>query len=113
MKHLISAANNALSKNQNLPFSIYSSLKEQRLLNVPIVKPLLIVILDGQKKLGKHDDIICSEGEFIFISDSPETKMRNIPSRNEYRSLLIEFEYEDFKSFDVVSSAQQNMLREK
>jgi AraC-like DNA-binding protein len=92
---------------------VYSSIKEQRLLNVPIVKPLLIVILDGQKKLGEKNEITCSLGEFVFISDSPETSMRNIPQENQYRSLLIEFEYQDFNQHSTASGKKQQYFTGK
>lgn len=99
-----------------LPFTVYSSVKEQVLLNVPITKPLLIVVLSGEKKLGeiqvdehlvgkpllvKHEltkssELICRHGQFVFLSDSPAINMRNIPLDKEYYALIIEFDYQDF-----------------
>ena len=93
---LLCSIKNVMIKNVKLPFSVYSSVTEQVLLNVPIVKPLLIVILNGEKKLGKDGEFICSAGDFIFLSDSAAINMRNIPENNEYFSLLIEFNLQDF-----------------
>jgi len=80
----------------HLAFSMYSSLQEQHLLNVPVVKPLLIAVLSGEKQLGKDFEYTCLAGDFIFLSDSPVVHMRNIPNGLEYLALLIEFEYDDF-----------------
>lgn len=82
---------------QNLPFSIYTSIHEQKLLNVPISKPLLIVIISGEKELGVGHDRLCKSGQFIFLPDSPLVNMRNIPKGDVYFALLIEFSYQDFQ----------------
>jgi len=96
MNDLISVVKSTIKEAKLLPFSVYSSIKEQRLLNVPIAKPLFIAVLSGDKKLGKNHEIKCSSGDFIFLSDSPAINMRNIPNNEEYYALLIEFEYQDF-----------------
>ena len=96
MQELISSIKHVLKEKDLLPFSIYSSIKKQRILNVPILKPLMICILDGQKKLGQSDDIICPAGSFVFLSNGPNIDVRNIPTDSEYFALLIEFDYEDF-----------------
>jgi len=101
MQTLINTIKNSLSQGASLPFSVYSSIKEQQLLNVPVVKPLFIAVLDGDKVLGKEGEIACHAGDFIFLSDSPAINMRNIPKDNEYFALLIEFEYEDFVGISV------------
>lgn len=49
---------------QLLPFSIYTSPKEQSLLNVPVVKPLLIAVLGGNKQLGKDDEEVKMVGNY-------------------------------------------------
>ncbi|WP_293128685.1 AraC family transcriptional regulator [Moritella sp.] len=98
MKNLIKLAKKSLSEKTDLPFSIYSSSKEQRIANVPIIKPLLIFILGGSKKLGKDGDK-CHSGSFVFLSNSPNIDMRNIPDDEEYFAVLIEFEYSDFNQF--------------
>jgi len=86
----------SINEKNELPFAVYSSIKEQNLLNVPIVKPLLVVVLSGSKELGKDKKLICHAGHFIFLSDSPAINMRNIPKNEEYFALLIEFDYQDF-----------------
>jgi AraC-like DNA-binding protein len=96
MDNLLNSIKNITSEYDELPFSVYSSIHEQKLLNVPIAKPLLIVVLSGDKKLGKNNEIICHSDQFIFLSDSPSINMRNIPKDNAYFALLIEFSYEDF-----------------
>ncbi|WP_026190823.1 helix-turn-helix transcriptional regulator [Methylobacterium sp. WSM2598] len=80
------------------PFSVYTSLKEQRILNAPISKPLLICVMAGVKKLGKADDIVCPAQNFLFLPNTTKIDMRNIPSE-EYLALLIEFEYAGFAQF--------------
>ena len=68
MVNLLSTIKNIIKEKRELPFSVYSSIKEQKLLNVPIVKPLLIIVLNGDKKLGKDNELICHAGDFIFLS---------------------------------------------
>lgn len=99
MQKLIDTAKLALQEKNQLPFSVYSSVKEQRIFNVPIIKPVLICVLDGCKKLGKKNEIVCPAGNFIFLSNSPMIDMRNIPSDRGYLALLIEFDYTDFDCF--------------
>ncbi|MFT7412251.1 MAG: AraC-like DNA-binding protein [Paraglaciecola sp.] len=99
MQTLISTIKNTISEiseEKKLPFSVYSSVHAQKLLNVPIAKPLLIMVLKGHKELGKNNEITCLSEHFIFLSDSPAINMRNIPKDNAYFALLIEFDYEDF-----------------
>jgi AraC-like DNA-binding protein len=79
-----------------LPFSVYSSVREQRIVNVPIIKPMLICVLDGSKKLGSQGEIDCPSGSFVVLSNHPSITMRNIPGDAEYLALIVEFEYEDF-----------------
>ncbi len=96
MESLINAIRNTKDDHRQLPFSVYSSVKEQHLFNVPVLKPLLIVVLRGDKKLGLEGGVTCHAGDFIFLSDSPSVTIRNIPKAAEYLALLIEFDYEDF-----------------
>jgi AraC-like DNA-binding protein len=100
MNNLISVINSVSGAKHNLPFSVYSSIKEQHLLNVPVVKPLLIAILSGDKELGLDGEIRCHAGDFIFLSDSPTINMRNIPKDKAYFALLIEFDYQDFAGIE-------------
>jgi len=103
MENLLTTIKNTAHEKHELPFTVYSSFKEQNLLNVPIIKPLLIVVLSGSKELGKDKEIICQSGEFIFLSDSPAINMRNIPKDKAYFALLIEFDHQDFSDFQINS----------
>lgn len=96
MDKLIHAARQRQEAGAALPFSVYSSVKEQRIVNVPIMKPTLICILDGSKRLGAQGEIECPGGSFVILSNRPAINMRNIPGDAEYLALIVEFEYEDF-----------------
>lgn len=96
MENVISAAKKTIKKQMSLPFSIYSAYKEQMITNVPVIKPLLIFILNGKKQLGKNKPVECQAGTFVFLSNSPRVDMRNIPIQEEYFAILIDFEHEDF-----------------
>lgn len=96
MNHIIEAAKKAIRNQSYLPFSVYSSHKEQMISNVPIVKPLLVFILKGTKQLGKDGVIECQSGSFVLLSNNYPIDVRNIPIQAEYFALLIDFEYEDF-----------------
>ncbi|NRA59769.1 MAG: helix-turn-helix transcriptional regulator [Psychrobium sp.] len=98
MSPLLNTIKKTVKENRHLPFAVYTSIKEQNLRNVPIAKPLLIVVLSGVKELGKNNELICHTGQFIFLADSPAINMRNIPKDDEYFSLLIEFEHADFNA---------------
>lgn len=100
MNELILSIKTTIHAHTHLPFAVYSSLKEQCIFNVPIIKPVLIVVLDGEKRLGKDADVVCTAGNFIFLSNNPMLDMRNIPSEREYFALLIEFEQQDFSVFN-------------
>jgi len=108
MENLLSSIKNIINEKRELPFSVYSSIKEQNLLNVPIVKPLLIIVLSGNKELGKDSELICHSGDFIFLSSSPAINMRNIPKDKEYFALLIEFDYKDFNGMAISASNKQD-----
>jgi hypothetical protein len=96
MNDLIAIAKTAINQQQYLPFSIYCSHKEQMISNVPIIKPLLIFILNGEKQLGTSELVTCQSGTFVFLSNSSRIDMRNIPHQEEYFAVLIDFEQEDF-----------------
>ncbi|HBR96194.1 MAG TPA: AraC family transcriptional regulator [Gammaproteobacteria bacterium] len=99
MKNLMRSCQTALSECDQLPFSVYTSLKEQRIVNVPILQPVLICVLDGCKHLGNDADLRCPAGSFVFLSNSPQVDMRNIPDIATYFALLIPFEFADFSGF--------------
>lgn len=96
MQSLIASARKLQEVGGALPFSIYSSIKEQRIVNVPIIKPMLICVLDGSKRLGGIAEVECPTGSFIILSNHPSVSMRNIPSDAEYQALIVEFDYDDF-----------------
>jgi AraC-like DNA-binding protein len=108
MENLLSTIKNTLNEKRELPFSVYTSFKKQNILNVPIVKPLLIIVLNGDKELGKNHELVCHAGDFIFLSNSPAINMRNIPKDMEYFALLIEFDYKDFEGIQVSASNKQD-----
>lgn len=111
MEQLIDLVKNTLKNRKQLPFSVYSCLKEQNILNVPIIKPTLIFILSGKKELGKTNQIICQAGSFVFLSNSPTINMRNIPNNLEYFALLIEFEHQDFNFFKKNTSIPPKFIK--
>lgn len=111
MQRLIATIKKQLVQNLSLPFSVYSSIKEQRLLNVPIIKPLLICVLEGCKRLGNDEKINCPSGHFIFLSNNPQIDMRNIPGDKEYFALLIEFDKEDFIGLKPTDSVQRSYIK--
>ena len=61
-----------------LPFSLYASVKEQHILNVPIHKPLLIMVLSGRKQIGKEFDI--EAGKTSSKNSPPPTRHPPPPS---------------------------------
>lgn len=96
MQRLIETTKNIIQKGAQLPFSVYTSVEEQNIFNVPVNRPLLIFVLSGCKKLGKRNKVTCPAGNFIFLSNNPNIDMRNIPDDEEYFAILIEFDYTDF-----------------
>jgi AraC-like DNA-binding protein len=101
MRKLLSTIKKTIDEKHELPFAVYSSIKEQKLLNVPIVKPILVIVLNGVKELGKDSELTCHSGNFVFFSANPALNMRNRPKDNEYFALLIEFDYQDFNGLQV------------
>ncbi|TVZ41413.1 AraC family transcriptional regulator [Alteromonadaceae bacterium 2753L.S.0a.02] len=101
MHELINTTRKILQENTDLPFSVYTSVEVQNIFNVPIIKPLLVCVLNGCKRLGEQKDISCYAGNFIFLSNSPKINMRNIPGSNEYFALLIDFDFTDFECLPV------------
>lgn len=99
MNNLIKQAKNSLHSGNPVPFSVYTSVREQVIANVPVIKPLLICILDGCKELD--DQVVCPLGTFVFLSNSSKVTMRNIPEATEYFAVLIEFEFDDFNIFKL------------
>ncbi len=108
MINLLTTVKSTINEHRDLPFSVYTSIKEQKLLNVPIVKPLLIVVLSGDKELGENEKVTCHAGDFIFLSDSSTVNIRNIPKDQEYFALLIEFEHQDFDGLQLNASNRKH-----
>jgi AraC-like DNA-binding protein len=96
MQSLIQSIQRVLATTQAVPFAVIHSVKEQHIVNVPVVKPLLICILDGVKKLGADQPLECTPGSFVFLSNQPKIDMRNLPREHHYFALLVEFEDADF-----------------
>lgn len=104
MEILINSIKQNLCSGGERPFSVYNSVYEQKLLNVPITRPTLVVVLSGDKQLGPDHEILCHAGQFIFLSDSPAINMRNIPRDNAYFALIIEFDYQDFTDIPLANT---------
>lgn len=110
MQDLISFTKRMLRDDKVLPFSVYSSFKEQRILNAPVSKPLLIFVLAGTKKLGENDEIKCPAGNFLFLSNASDIDMRNIPAE-EYIAVLIDFDYDHFHRFQSKRKGDRRYLQ--
>ncbi|WP_432722834.1 AraC family transcriptional regulator [Jeongeupia wiesaeckerbachi] len=111
MHALLEAAKKASHEHKPLPFSVYSSVKEQRILNAPIAKPLMVFVLAGIKQLGKDSEITCPAGRFVFLSNNTNIDMRNIPDVNAYCAVLVEFEYCDFDQFKDAQKGTRNYFQ--
>ena len=59
--------------------STYKSRLQQDLSNIPILKPLLVVVLNGCKIVGNETKVACNVGNFVFFTDVQTMNMRNIP----------------------------------
>ena len=88
--------------------SIYTSKKQQNLSNIPILKPLLIIILSGCKVIGNKTKLACNTGDFIFFTDVQSMNMRNIPANTNYFALLIDFEFSDFNDTSININPKKN-----
>ncbi|OUR96899.1 AraC family transcriptional regulator [Halobacteriovorax marinus] len=111
MNNLIKTVKESSKQTTPLPFSVYSSVKEQHIFNVPIIRPLLVFVLSGVKRLGKQSEVIAPAGSFVFLSNSSSLDMRNIPNDEEYLALLIEFDYSDFNNIQNKSVKPRNTLQ--
>jgi len=110
MQELIELARAAQRDDGALPFSVYSSYKEQCILNAPITRPLLIFVLAGIKQLGTTNEIVCPTGSFLMLSNASDIDMRNVPGK-EYFAVLIEFEPSDFDCFKNKRSAETRYVQ--
>lgn len=107
MNHLKERLKATCFNGHTLPYSVYSAVADQHLLNVPIVKPLLICVLEGRKELGRDQNAVCEAGDFIFLANTPNIDMRNISQGASYQALLVEFDYQDFSAFHRGSTPVQ------
>ncbi|WP_062568000.1 MULTISPECIES: helix-turn-helix transcriptional regulator [Pseudoalteromonas] len=110
MNELIEIGLNAVKQHQSLPFSIYCANDEQHIVNVPIAKPLLVVVLSGSKRLIDTEEVNCNAGDFVFMANTPKVAMRNIPQNIGYMALLIEFDYADFECLKYQSGAKKKFI---
>lgn len=111
MENLKTAVELAVGSGKALPFACFSSVYEQRIANVPISRPLLVCVLDGCKQLLGETEVTGQAGDFLLLSNHAALEMRNVPSGNGYRALLIEFEYEDFLPFIGKGRSRDKYLR--
>ena len=82
--------------------STYKSKQQQDLSNIPILKPLLVVVLNGCKIVGNETKVACNVGNFVFFTDVQTMNMRNIPANTNYLAVLVEFEFSDLDRKSVV-----------
>lgn len=66
MNNLRTSIKQIFSESKVLPFSVYTSVHVQKLLNVPILKPLLIVVISGDKMLGKITRLSVIQASLFF-----------------------------------------------
>ncbi len=113
MQKLIETTKQVIKERDDLPFSVYHSIKEQHLLNVPITKPLLILVLAGNKQLEGTNDIRCPAASFVFLTNTPTITIRNRPSEEEYFALLIKFDYPNFNILKNKNRKSEKTFRER
>lgn len=96
MNELKHSIQNCKHRTGSHDYRVFHSGKIQHLLNVPVMKPTLVVVLEGLKTLGPQQDTQCPAGHFLFLGVSHGEEIRNIPIQSEYRALIIEFDEQDF-----------------
>ncbi|MEL7400099.1 MAG: helix-turn-helix transcriptional regulator [Pseudomonadota bacterium] len=96
MQSLIQRAIQVLALQPQAPFSVYSAAHEQLLSNVPLLKPMMIVVAAGCKQLDGPPEQSLRAGQFVLLPGNGAVNMRNIPLQQQYQALLIEFEGDDF-----------------
>ena len=110
MEDLKDKARKSIEEKTNRHFSLYASLHEQNILNVPVTKPLMIVVLSGEKEIRGPSRFSCRPGSFLFLPDNCSVHMRNIPGDNPYNALLIEFDYADFDGMTIGSQRDNDYV---
>ncbi len=96
MDNMLSLIRELQFSDLKLPFSIYQSQCEQKILDIPIAKPMCIFVVAGEKQFGEGFKLSCRKNQFIFFSEHSSVHIRNIPNEGEYVAILIEFDYLDF-----------------
>ncbi len=96
MKKLIQTLKSLNTQGTNLPFAVYTCKQNQFLRNIPILKPVLVVILEGTKEIVQEKNLISTQGQFLFLAGNNEVTLNNITHKGSYMSLMIEFEQSDF-----------------
>ena len=112
MEPLIHSIAALQAKCADLPFAVYSAQQEQKLLNVPIINPVLIFVLSGAKALGPESAVECATGSFVMLPGNAAVNMRNIPKQNAYYAVLLEFTYEDFEGLPVEPGQAEMVIGE-
>ena len=110
MNELIEIGLSTVKQHQSLPFSVYCANNEQHIVNVPIANPLLVVVLSGSKTLIDTEEVNCNAGDFVFMANTPQVAMRNIPQNFGYIALLIEFDYTDFECWKYQAAAKKEFI---
>lgn len=111
MNELIEIGLSTVKQYPSLPFSIYCANDEQHIVNVPIANPLLVVVLSGSKTLIDTEEVNCYAGDFVFMANTPQVAMRNIPQNFGYIALLIEFDYTDFECLKYRAGAKKKFIK--
>ncbi len=113
MEPLLKQAQSLINTRQPLPFAIYHCQKPQLLRRVPIFKPVIVFILQGEKHLGGETQMVGKAGEFIFLAENTEVTISNIPDKQLYMALFIEFEHSDFEGLKSTRPTQSRYLKGK
>lgn len=94
IKKIIDTENNF----SGFPFVIGTSLDERLISNITISKPLLIVLIKGDKVFYGVDEVKVGSGEYALLTNQSCMTVRNIAENDENLSFFIEFEKEDFRA---------------
>ncbi|MCY4045263.1 MAG: hypothetical protein OXE99_09295 [Cellvibrionales bacterium] len=105
MDTVLKVIKNEITTTQALPYAIYRATEAQAIANVSVLHPTLIIVLQGKKHLCGTETIVCSAKDFLFLGNTHDVQLRNIPSNDEYIALLIEFDPDDFGSLSKHNTA--------
>ena len=62
------------------------------------------------KTLIDTEEVSCDAGDFVFMANTPQVAMRNIPRNFGYIALLIEFDYTDFECLKYQAAAKKKFI---